>query len=276
MEEKLKEVQLEDFKLFYEVYGNGNNAILCFHGNGRSAEDFRFLATEERKIISIHLFLHHYSTFSPERIETGEITPLHVEKLLEKILENENVDTFHWVAYSQGGRFTLCAFPYFAHRVKSMYLIAPDGMNNYSFYSWTQRQWWARMLFKRWVQKPNELMSISKFLMKFRLIHPKVIDFLEFYADNPERLKIGYQSWSSFRNLKPSNTEIRHALQYNHIKFEIIIGQYDQIISKKSARKFLKKVKNQDALKLLPFGHNIFKPEIQEELFRLLEFDMKK
>src|SRR5690554_7483708 len=73
--------------------------------------------------------------------ESDLITSKDVEKLLEKLLTKEKVDRFHWVAYSQGGRFTLSAFPAFAHRVKSLFLIAPDGLDDKNFYSWTQRQW---------------------------------------------------------------------------------------------------------------------------------------
>src|SRR5690554_6947469 len=102
MERKIESVTLQDLKLSYEVYGEGNTVILCFHGNSRSAEDFKFLERKTRKIISIHLFLHGYSTFSPSRIHEDLITSKDVEKLLEKLLTKEKVDRFHWVAYSQG------------------------------------------------------------------------------------------------------------------------------------------------------------------------------
>ncbi|PKR80694.1 hypothetical protein CW751_07950 [Brumimicrobium salinarum] len=108
----LRKVSHLDFDLFYEVYGDGDTSVLCFHGNGRTAEDFKFLQKDTRKIISIHLFLHDFSTFSPHRIEQDFITSKHVEKLLEKILIQEAVNNFHWVAYSQGGRFTLSALPF--------------------------------------------------------------------------------------------------------------------------------------------------------------------
>src|SRR5690554_409426 len=202
MNENIKSVKLKDLKLSYEVYGEGNTVILCFHGNSKSAEDFKFLARKTRKIISVHLFLHGYSTFSSERIYKDLIQKKHVIQLIEKILTKEKVNNFHWVAYSQGGLFTLTAFPTFAKRIKSLFLIAPDGMNKKGFYTWSQHQWWARKLFKRWVEKPHELMSISRVLAKGKIIHPKLVDFLDYYTSDPERLNMAYETWSAFRDIE--------------------------------------------------------------------------
>lgn len=273
MERDIKSVTLEDIKLSYEVYGDGNTVILCFHGNGRSAEDFRFLERKTRKIISVHLFLHGYSTFSPSRIHENLITSEHVEKLLEKLLKKEKVNDFHWVEYSQGGRFTLSAFPAFAHRVKSMFLIAPDGMNDNNFYSWSQRQWWTRKLFKRWIDKPEELMSISRVLSKGKIIHPKHVSFLDYYTSNPDKFKTAYKTWSAFRNLRPSNQVVKKTLDKHNINFNVIIGEHDKIITSGSATKFLEKINQPDALTIIPYGHDIFKPHIEKELLALMPFE---
>ncbi len=268
----LKNVSLDDFHLFYEVYGNGKTAILCFHGNGRTAEDFKFLQSKSRKIISVHLFLHQYSTFSSSRIKDGKIYAKDVEKLLEKILKKENVSTFHWVAYSQGGRFTLSAFPLLAVRVESLYLLSPDGLNDKNFYSWAQRQWWTRRLFKRWLHKPKELMKIARFLSFLKIISPKIVNFLEFYSSDQVRFNRAYKTFVGFRNLRPSNSEIKKALNQYSIPFTIIIGKYDQIISAESAKNFLNQIDCPHALKIIPFGHDIFKPHIEKKLLKIMEF----
>lgn len=273
MELEFRSVSFEDLKLSYEVYGEGNTVVLCFHGNGRTAEDFRFLKKPNRKIISVHLFLHGYSTFSKRRIHEDLISSYHVEKLLEKLLNKEKVLNFHWVAYSQGGRFTLSAFPKFAHRIKSMFLIAPDGMNDNNFYSWSQRQWWTRKLFKRWVDKPEELMSISRFLAKGKIIHEKHVSFLDYYTSKPDKFMTAYKSWSAFRNLRPSTQEIKVSLEKHSINFNVIIGEYDKIITSKSATQFLEKINKNEALKLIPYGHDIFKPHIEKELLKLMPFE---
>lgn|SRR5690554_2315026 len=272
MSENIKIVTLDDFQLAYEVYGDGKTVVLCFHGNSRTAEDFKFLAKPNRKIISIHLFLHQYSTFSKHRIDEGSVYLHDVEKLLRKILVKEKVEDFHWCAYSQGGLFSLSLFPLFAERVQSFYLIAPDGLNNTSFYSRTQHQWWAQKLFKRWVKKPHKLVTAIKILVKIKVLHPKMIEFIEFYTSDPKILQMAHDTWKGFRNIRPDYEKIKEALDNSpDIRFNLIVGQFDKIITVKSAKRFLKKIGREDRLLIIPHGHNVFKPEIEKELFYLLE-----
>ncbi|PKR80693.1 hypothetical protein CW751_07945 [Brumimicrobium salinarum] len=152
-------------------------------------------------------------------------------------------------------------------------MIAPDGLDDNNFYSWSQRQWWTRKLFRRWVKKPKELMSISKVLSKLKLIDPKIVDFLDFYTSDPEKFERAYQTWSAFRKLRPSEEKVKEVLQKHQVNFNLIVGEYDKIITPKSAKQFASKVKQLDQLKLLPFGHDIFKPHIKEELFDIMMFE---
>ncbi len=261
-----------DMELSYHVFGEGKTAILCFHGHGRSSLDFKFLANQDRKVISIDLFLHGDSTFDDSRIYDNLITTEDVEKLLEKLFEKEKVHKFHWVAYSQGGRFTLSAYPRFKNKVLSLNLLAPDGLNDTNFYSWSQRRWWARGLFKRWVRKPQELMSISRALANAKIIRPKIVDFLGYYTEDQERLSLAHKSWRSFRKLRPSNKDIKSALDDTGIEFRLIMGKYDQIITIKSAIRFLEALNRKQSLTVLPYGHDLFKPEIKEDLINILNF----
>ena len=254
-------VKLDDMYLHYLVYGSGKEVIVCFHGHGKSAEDFSFLASEKRKVISISLFLHGNSTFSNDRIDRRLITSNDVEKLLEKIFTEEKVRNFHLVAYSQGGRFALTIIPSFSNRIKTINLLAVDGLNDNNFYSWSQRRWWARKLFKRWVHRPKELVYIARILAKLKLIHQKLVDFINFYAIDKEKIKLAYQTWSAFRALRPNEKELTKALNQNTIPFQLIIGKYDKIITKDSAEKFLTRIDQSAALTIVPIGHDFFHPE---------------
>lgn len=272
MEERLEKVTLDDFKLYYEVYGNGNTVVLCFHGNSRSAKDFKFLAEKDLKIISIHLFLHQYSTFDPSRIESGEVRVEHVDKLLEKILIKEKVDKFHWLAFSQGGRFTFALFPFYASRVLSLTLIAPDGLDDKNFYSWTQRSSMMRALFRFFLRHPNVLLNSVKLLVKIRVLHPKMVEFMEFYTSDKEVFEMAYKTWSGFRNIRPDVSAIKKSLNKYKVPIRIIIGAHDHIITAKTARKFLEKLDRAENLEVIPYGHNVFKPHITPELKELLDY----
>lgn len=269
---KRKEVKYKDFNLEYLDFGEGEDTVVCFHGHGKRAEDFLFLREKGVRVLSINLFLHGNSTFDKDRISKNLIRSNDVEKLLEKILEKENVENFHFLAYSQGGRFVLSILPYFFKRVKSLHLLAIDGLNDSNFYSWSQRRWWARRLFKRWTKKPKELINISKFLAKIKIIKPKIVDFLKFYAEDKEKLKLAFKTWSAFRALRPDPELLKLTLRDKSKPFRLIMGKNDQIITVSSGKKFLEKIERKDALVVVDCGHDFFREDALKKIEKEIKF----
>jgi pimeloyl-ACP methyl ester carboxylesterase len=247
--------------LEYLDFGQGEETVICFHGHGKSAEDFLFLAEKGVRVISFNLFLHGNSTFDESRLTNNLITVSDVEKLLENLLKTEKIKDFHLVAYSQGGRFVLSVLPYFFKRVLSLHLLAVDGLNDKNFYSWSQRRWWARKLFKRWTKKPHELISIALFLAKAKLIKPKIVDFLKYYAEDKDKLTLAFRTWSSFRALRPDTDLLKITLADKSKRFKLVMGKHDQIITVASARKFLTAINRTDALIVLDCGHDFYRED---------------
>lgn len=260
-----QQVKYKDILLAYEKYGSGKNVFVCFHGNDRSPKDFEFLGNEHRCILSIYLFFHGSSTFSEERLKHSQIKSEGLVEMIKLILQKENVTRFHLLAYSQGGRFALCIYPFLAENIVSFTLIAPDGLNDKNFYAWSQRQGWARALFRRWIKKPQELLAITRFLVKLHIIHPKMIEFMEHYTSQPDVLARAYKTWAGFRRLRPNYKALEKNIIARRTEFLLIVGEYDAIITAKSAIKFMQKIK-QPHLAIIPFGHDVFKPHILDTL----------
>ena len=112
-------VSCNDVQLEYITYGDGKEHVLCMHGHGRQAEDFKFVAKENRKVISINLFHHGNSFFPLKRIEKNPITIYEIIQLIQLIIEKENLINFHCLAFSQGGRFILALLPHFQKHILS-------------------------------------------------------------------------------------------------------------------------------------------------------------
>lgn len=267
-----KFISYEDLKLEYLDFGKGNETVICFHGHGKSAEDFIFLEEKGLRVISFNLFLHGNSTFSKERFSSRLITSRDVEKLLEKFLQHEKIDQFHIVAYSQGGRFVLSILPFIFKRVLSLHLLAVDGLNDKNFYSWSQRRWWARKLFKRWTKKPHELINIAMFLAKMKLIQPKIVDFLKYYAEDQDKLTLAFQTWASFRALRPDTEILRNTLTDKSKRFKLIMGKHDQIITVASGKKFLSEIDRPEALIVLDCGHDFYREDALKKVEREIIF----
>lgn len=273
MSEISRTVELDAIRLEYLIYGNGAEVIICLHGHGRPASDFSFLEHPDRTVISLFLFYHGNSFFPIERIEKHPLKTSEFVELFKMILDKEHVNRFHLFAFSQGGRFTLCLIPPLAERINTVTLIAPDGMDNFSFYNWSSRQKWARNLFIHYEKKPARLIKVSRIAVKLGLMRPKVRDFVDEFAKDSTAFKRASYTWRAFRNVQPDNKKIELALKKHEIPLRIIMGSYDQVIRPKQAYKFAKNIQQEGCVVEIENGHNFFKKTSIPKFEKLLLFN---
>lgn len=272
MSARVNLLEQRSIKLEYLVYGEGNDVVICLHGHGRPAEDFSFLEKVDRKVISLRLFYHGNSYFPEDRIEKRPLRTEEFVELFNLLLDHESVENFHLFAFSQGGRFTLSVIPFFADRINTVTLIAPDGMDNNSFYNWSSRQKWARALFRKYEKNPTRLFKVSKIAVKLKLMRPKVRAFVDEFASDAETFKRASLTWRAFRNVQPRNNKIKKALKEHSIPLLIIMGSYDQVIRPKQAYMFAEKIGYTNCVVEVPNGHNFFKPSAIPRFKDLLPF----
>lgn len=268
-----KIIQYQDLQLEYFVKGTGSQVIVCMHGHGRSAFDFEFLANEDRTLISIHLFHHGNSFFPEERIEENPLSSLEFKVIFELLMKAENLDKFHLLAYSQGGRFTLTILPFFPERILSVQLISPDGMDNDSFYNRTSRKKWARRLFKHWEDEPTRIIRFAAIAKSLKLMRPKVYSFVEKFASDKNTFKRASLTWRGFRMVQPDEKAISKTLQNNPIPFKIIMGTYDQVIRPLQAYAFVKRIHQENAVIEIACGHDFFRDKNRVLLEETLKFN---
>jgi len=268
-----KIINCRDLQLEYFVKGSGSEVIFCMHGHSKSPFDFEFLANENRTIISLHLFYHGNSHFPESRIEKNPLKINEFKGLIDLLLKKENVDKFHLLAFSQGGRFVLSIFPLYAERIKSLQLISPDGMDNNSFYNRTSRRKWARKLFQSWESDPKSIMKYALLGKKLRLVRPKVYQFIENITSNPETFQLASKTWRGFRLIQPNETEISKALSHYKIPFKIIMGKFDQVIRPAQAHAFAKRIQQENKVIEIECGHDFFNDKYRSILEEVLIFE---
>lgn len=272
MNERGNTVMKGDLQLEYFIFGSGEETIICMHGHGRSAHDFDFIASENRRVISIHLFFHGQSIFPEERIEKQPLATTEFIDLFKMILQQEKVNRFHLLAFSQGGRFSLVTLPFFPKEIKTFTLIAPDGMDNNSFYNWSSRQKWARRIFKGFEGDPSRLITLSNIAAKVKLMRPKVKEFVHEFASDEHAFKRASLTWRAFRKVMPDITAVAKTINENKIPFRIIMGTHDQVIRPKQAYAFVHKLGLKDVVIEVDNGHNFFKKTSIAKFKDLLPF----
>lgn len=263
-------VSLGDLRLSYSTFGNGNMHIIAFHGHGRSSKDFEFLGNIG-KVISIDLFFHGESYFPLTKIEKNPLKTSEFYLLFKEILKNEQVKSYHLIAFSQGGRFALSILPDELNHLLSIQLISPDGMDNKSFYNRMSRIKWARNLFIKWERNPKKVIRYAGIAEKLGLIRPKVHAFTKKFASEKQTFIRASQTWRGFRMIQADEGRLKTSLATYNGYFRIIMGKYDQVIRTKQATTFLARIDQRNTLVELACGHDFF----NEENFPLLKDILK-
>ena len=252
-------IEINQVAIEYFVEGVGKNTLICFHGHGRPVEDFLFLTKTDQKLILIVLPHHGKSKFPIDRIERQPLSITEFNSIFAKILEEEAVQHFHFIGFSQGGRFVLSILPFYRERVQSVHVISPDGMDPMSFYNRTSRMRLARLLFEKWEGAPKSFIRLAKFGFNLGLVRPKVFAFIELFAGSKVQFQRASRTWRGFRNIQPDFNAIIDSLNSNKIYFKVIMGKYDQVIRTQQAIDFLEKLGYPQALIEIECGHDFFK-----------------
>lgn len=258
---KSKIITKGDIQIEYYTSGSGPQNIICMHGHGRTVDDFIFLNDTDHKLILIVLPHHGNSKFPIEKIEKDPLSIIEFNQLFEQILDVESINDFHFVAFSQGGRFVLSLIPFHDGKIKSVHLISPDAMDYNSFYNKASRNRWARKLFKSWEDKPQRFIRGARFAHKLGLVRPKVFAFIQKFAADKTSFKRASVTWRGFRNITADLKSLESVISKNNFRFVIIMGKYDQVIRTRQAESFLQKINQQDALIEIECGHDFFKQE---------------
>lgn len=267
-----KSVKNLDFKLSYQEFGDGNETVICLHGHGRSADDFHFLAQKNIRVISIDLFFHGESYSPMDRTNNNPMNWSEIQPIFEKLFKEEKIAQFHALAFSQGGRFALLLLEHLPARIQSFTLLAPDGLNNKSFYNWSSRRRFFRFLFIRWKKKPEKLQKLANTAVKLKMMRPKVRDFVHHFSSDPDTMKRAANTWMAFRKLQPNPIKTGEIIRTFPIEFNIIMGKYDQVIRPIQAKIFLKNAGLPEKIIEIENGHDFFKPSSIEKFVDYLPF----
>ncbi len=265
-----RKVEMGPFSLSYQVVGSGEEVVLCLHGHGRSSDDFLFLNEQHYRVISIDLFFHRASAFPVERVQQNPVRWEELFPLFLRLFDQEKIESMHLLAFSQGGRFTLKLMETIPDRIQSCSLIAPDGLNNASFYNRSSRFHLTRKLFTYFQKNPSQLQKIAHLGVKLSLIRPKVKDFIYHFTTNDETMDRAAKTWMAFRQIQPNPKKIGEIIRTKQIPFQLLMGTYDQVIRPKQALIFLKNAGLPAEITLIENGHDFFKPSSIEKFKRKL------
>lgn len=241
--------------LYYYQAGCGREALLAFHGFGQDHRAFEKLAeklNERYTLYVFDLFFHGKSTWSKNE---SSLQKNEWNNAIKLFTEYENIDRFSLLGFSMGAKFALAIAEYLPDKINQVILLAPEGIKINFWYALATNSSPFRLLFKSMILHPKRFTFLARMLRRLRLMDEGLIRFAERQMNTPEKRSKVYYSWVVFRDLNFELQDLVRILNQYNIRVTFIFGSQDKVITTKSIKRFLQRLKNY-SIKVLDTDHN--------------------
>lgn len=261
------------YHLEYTLFGNGPEILFAFHGFDNDAEDFRVFEQglgKKYTLVSINLFFHGKSRFDGPP-DHADFTDEKLGLLFSNLLFELKVKKFSLMGYSLGGRVALSLLTLFPERIRSVILLAPDGVKISPWYKFLTRNRVGIYLFRRAVRNPSGLFYIGKFLRALKILGEKQYKFALLNFDNEQKRKKVYNVWMIFREILPVETTVKSLAVKYEIPLILFFGKFDTIIPPVLGMNFLLGYDGPSDITVLDAGHQLMSEAAAKKICEYLE-----
>jgi pimeloyl-ACP methyl ester carboxylesterase len=241
-------------KLSYQKKGSGKDFFLVFHGFGQSHADmmsFDRLRKSDQTFLFFDMFYHGESRwYNSERKLDREIW----SDLIQLIQEKEGFLSFHLIGYSMGGKFSLLTYELFPQLVKSMTLLAPDGIKSGLWYSMSNYPKYFHPIFKGVIFRPRRFFGIVEGLNSAGLVEKSLVKFVKTQMETRSKRAQAYFVWKVFGELQLHLGKIIQQARIEKTPIYLYIGKFDKMVTEENLSRFTSKIPTVTS-KTLPVGH---------------------
>lgn len=241
-------------KLAYLKIGHGEEMVLIFHGFGQTHHDmlaFDQLRKPGHTFLFIDMFYHGRSQWT-DSVRTLDRSVW--KEIINGLQTQEGFHNFHLIGYSMGGKFSLLTFEIFHTQVKSLILIAPDGIKTGLWYSMSSYPNYFHALFKRVVFKPNRFFGIVKGLSAAGLVEKSLVKFVKTQMETRSKRAQAYFVWKVFGGIQLQLGKIIRQFRKTQIPVSLFIGEFDKMVTEENLDRFSSKIPHLQKI-ILPVGH---------------------
>lgn len=252
----------------YQVWGNGENILLAFHGYGESAESFwifePFIAATHT-LIAINLPFHGNTKWDV-------LTDFSPQELLFIIQQINPATTrpFSIIGYSMGGRVALKMYELYPALIKKMILVAPDGLHKNPWQFLATQTNLGNRLFKLCMHYPQPMFLLMELSYKLGFFNKSVYSFVKFYLTEKDARLMLYDRWTCMREFYPSHSAIQSNIRKYNTNIHLIFGKYDKIILTKRGILFQQPVTEYVTITEIDAGHQLLKEKYAAQIAALI------
>ena len=241
-------------KLAYATKGDGNDIFLIFHGFGQSHEDmlpFESLLNEHSRFIFIDVFYHGRSAWRDPNLTLSKSI---WKEIICELMRKEEFAEFHLIGYSMGGKFSLITYELLPEKVKSLKLLAPDGIKTGLWYSLNSYPSFLHQSFRSVIFKPNRFFKIIENLEQVGLVESSLTKFVKNEMKTRSKRAQVYLTWRVFGGFQPQLGTIITEIRNRKTPIQLYIGEFDKMITGENLKRFSSKIPHLELI-TLPVGH---------------------
>lgn len=241
-------------KWAYRKEGSGPEFFLIFHGFGQSHQDmqvFDRIRKPDQTFLFFDMFYHGRSQWTDY---SRELDTEVWQELIRLIQEKEGFGAFHLIGYSMGGKFALLTYQLFAGQVKSLTLLAPDGIKTGLWYSISDYPNFFHQVFKRVVFRPNRFFGIVEGLSSVGLVEKSLVKFVKTQMETRSKRAQTYFVWKVFGGLHLQLGKIILQFRKHKTPISLFVGEFDKMVTLENLDRFSSKIQHLDRI-ILPVGH---------------------
>jgi len=257
-------ITIDDLQLEYLEMGSGHEVIICLHGFGREASDFetfKSLLQPNQRLVAINLFAHGRSVFPKNRLNKD---PLLVEEwcaIIKQLMNTLHISRFHLMGYSMGGRIAMVMMQHMPDCIRSLTLIAPDGLKVNMLYRFVSETALGRVIFRRIIRNPKWLLQLADIFKVLRIMNDKLHRFVYVQLESEVKRQLVYDVWLTHRKFFPELSALASHIQKKHTPLVLIFGAYDAVIPPRLATKLTRYFTIKPQLHITASGHLLLTQE---------------
>ncbi|MBA4299787.1 MAG: alpha/beta hydrolase [Cyclobacterium sp.] len=241
-------------KLAYQKVGDGNEVFLIFHGFGQCHRDmlsFERIRKPNQCFLFVDMFYHGRSQWVESSKKLDRVI---WSELITSLQKQEDFKAFHLIGYSMGGKFSLLTYELFVKELKSMTLLAPDGIKTGLWYSMSNYPNFFHAAFKGVVFKPNRFFGLVDGLNSSGLVEKSLVKFVRTQMETRSKRAQAYFVWKVFGSIQLQLGNIIRQARTYRTPITLFIGEYDKMVTHKNLDRFSGKIPQLKKV-TLPVGH---------------------
>ena len=240
--------------LHYIRYGEGSKVVLAFHGFGQTGTAFQSFASALGSDYSVYSFDLPFHGQSDWKSTEEPLSKSAWRNLVQAFLVEQVIDHFSLAGFSLGGKLALATLEAFPARIKTVMLLAPDGIKTNFWYNLATYPSMLRNYFKSLILKPKSYFYFLSLIERLHLMDKGILKLASSQMQTVKKRRRVYYTWVVLRHLFFDPKTLALLINKHGVDVTFYLGEYDKVITRNNLQSFLDQLDHYD-LHELRSGH---------------------